>query len=81
MMGQLLLSMAFKYANASTVSPLININCLFNVFIDLFYFKFDFYLTDLVGSIIIMTCICLPVIVLLHRHSKSKAEAAATNNA
>ena len=53
LIGQLLLSLAMKYANASSAAPLLYINCLFNIFIDLFYFKLQFFYLDIAGAAII----------------------------
>lgn len=70
--GQILLSVAYKYGNASTVSPLMYINCLFNIFIDLLYFNFPFYWTDVIGAVLITGCLSLPVFILYRSHSGSK---------
>ena len=60
--GQLFLSLAFKYSHASSAAPLLYINCLFNVFTDLFYFRLQFFYTDIVGAFVITLWVFLPVI-------------------
>lgn len=68
LVGQLLLSLALKYADASSAAPLLYINCLVNVFTDLFYFKFEFYLMDIMGAAIITIWVFIPLLILLVRH-------------
>ena len=53
LIGQLGLSLAVKFANASSVAPFTYVICLFNVFMDLFYFKFEFFMFDIIGSLLI----------------------------
>ncbi|CAI2375196.1 unnamed protein product [Moneuplotes crassus] len=64
LLGQLLLSLAFKYAHASSAAPLLYINCLFNVFTDIFYFKLSFFISDIAGACLITLCIFTPIIIL-----------------
>ena len=68
LIGQLGLSLAVKFANASSVAPFTYVICLFNVFMDLFYFKFEFFIFDIIGSLLITVWIFVPVIILATQH-------------
>jgi len=68
LVGQLLLSLAFKYSNASSAAPLLYINWLFNIFADLFYFKLEFYYCDLGGAGVITVWVFIPLLMLIIDH-------------
>lgn len=70
LIGQLLLSWALQYSNATSAAPLLYINWLFNVFADLFYFKLKFYLLDLAGAGVITVCVFIPVLVLCYEQGR-----------
>ena len=74
LVGQLLLSAAYKYSNASTLSPIMYLNCISNIFTDLLYFKLDFYYTDLVGGTMTSGWVILPVLLLVFKNKQHSSE-------
>ena len=68
LLGQLLLSLAFKYSHASSAAPLLYINWLFNVFTDTLYFKLRFFYTDIIGALVITFWVFFPVFLMWRQH-------------
>ena len=68
--GFLFISVAYKHANASTISPIMNLDCIFNIFTDLFYFGYEFYYSDLAGGLLTIGCVVFPVIILIIAQKK-----------
>ncbi|CAI2373083.1 unnamed protein product [Moneuplotes crassus] len=54
--------LATKYAQASFISPILNLENVFTVFIDMFFFHYHFTGTDFLGMSILAACICIPIV-------------------
>mmetsp|Transcript_4509 Transcript_4509/g.5174 ORF Transcript_4509/g.5174 Transcript_4509/m.5174 type:complete len:214 (+) Transcript_4509:147-788(+) len=53
---------ATKYAQASVVSPIMNLENLFTVLVDIFFFQYHFINSDFIGMTILGICIIIPII-------------------
>ncbi|CAI2373855.1 unnamed protein product [Moneuplotes crassus] len=57
-----LMFLAAKYAEASFISPILNIENVFTILIDMFVFGYTFISTDFIGMSILGTCIVIPIL-------------------
>ena len=64
--AQIAISIAFKYAEVSILSPLTYLNIPMFFIIDNLYFEADFYAQDYVGSGMVIVCLVIPIIKLMN---------------
>uniref|UniRef100_A0A7S3KFA9 EamA domain-containing protein n=1 Tax=Euplotes crassus TaxID=5936 RepID=A0A7S3KFA9_EUPCR len=57
-----LMFLAAKYAEASFISPILNIENVFTILIDMFVFGYTFISTEFIGMGILGTCIVIPIL-------------------
>ncbi|CAI2375630.1 unnamed protein product [Moneuplotes crassus] len=62
---QILLSLAYRYCNASTLSPILYASVVLNIFTDTLYFHYEFYWTDLIGGLLTIICVLAPVVLII----------------
>ncbi|CAI2372250.1 unnamed protein product [Moneuplotes crassus] len=71
--GQMFKSLAFKYSDASLVSPLQYFNVLYLFLSDIIIFKSTFTAFDGLGGMIILVSLLMPIFYTIHlKYSKSK---------
>ncbi|CAI2369635.1 unnamed protein product [Moneuplotes crassus] len=58
--------LATKYIGASFVAPVINFENIFTICLDIFFFKYHFVYTDILGMVILALCIAVPVYINLN---------------
>ena len=64
--AQIAISIAFKYAEVSILSPLTYLNIPIFFIIDSHCFDVDFYPQDYVGSGMVIVCLVIPIIKLMN---------------
>lgn len=63
--GQLFKSLAYKYGDASVVTPFIYFQMVFLFLADVFIFKYEFSTNDLLGGILVTFCLLSPIFIKL----------------
>ena len=62
---------ANKYAITGQVAPIMNIENIYTILIDIFYFQYIFVATDIIGMLILITWILIPIVMKIIGERKS----------
>jgi drug/metabolite transporter (DMT)-like permease len=71
-LGQLFISFAFTFGEATFLSPILYLNEVTYLTTDLVYFKYKFYLYDLLGGIMIVISLALYMLDTVKKYIKEK---------